>query len=215
MMKSSHYMLRKICILCIAVLMMAFGAALYFQAGLGSDPVSTLCDGLYRTLGIARGTASMIINGGIFFVFLWIDRRFISLGSVFAAFGVGPFITLFEKVFDVFLPDNGLSLPVRLLLPILGSAAIAFGRALYLPCECGAAPLDMIVLSVGRKSGWPYRISFSVVSGSIFALGLLFHGAWGLGTIVAIFLTGWIADFYMQRWNVSLKRFVGIQEERV
>ena len=97
MMKSSHYMLRKICILYIAVLMMAFGAALYCQAGLGSDPVSTLCDGLYRTLGIARGTASMIINGGIFFVFLWIDRRFISLGSVFAAFGVGPFITLFEK----------------------------------------------------------------------------------------------------------------------
>ena len=59
-MKHTHFMLRKILVLFTAAMTMALGAALYFHAGFGSDPVSTLCDGLYRTWNISRGAASFL-----------------------------------------------------------------------------------------------------------------------------------------------------------
>ncbi|PWL85392.1 MAG: hypothetical protein DBY17_09095 [Oscillospiraceae bacterium] len=212
-MKHTHFMLRKILVLFTAAMTMALGAALYFHAGFGSDPVSTLCDGLYRTWNIPRGAASFLINGGIFCAFIFIDRHYINLGSVFVSFGVGPFITLFEAVLEKLLPEGTMPLIAALCLPLLGSAIIALGRALYLPCECGAAPLDMIILTICNKMQWTYRKSFSVVSAAIFLIGIFLHGAWGYGTLVAIIFTGWIADFYMGRWKGRLRSFVGISQE--
>ena len=61
--KKGRYTVRKAVVLLGAVMAMALGAALYFRAGIGSDPVSTLCDGLYQAWGTPRGTASLLVNG--------------------------------------------------------------------------------------------------------------------------------------------------------
>lgn len=204
------YRLRKAVILLLAVMAMALGAALYFRAGLGSDPVSTLCDGLHRSWGIRRGTASLLVNGGIFCGFLLLDRSNFRIGSVFAAFGVGPFISIFEELLGRLLPGD-LPLAAALFLSLLGSAVIAGGRALYLPCRCGAAPLDMLILFFCRKAAWPYRRGFAVVSGTIFLLGLLLRGSWGAATVISVFLTGAMADFWMARWEKPLQSFVGAE----
>lgn len=202
------YLLRKMGVLLASVLLMALGAALYFKAGMGADPISTLCDGLYRSFGVDRGSASFLMNGGIFLVFLLVDRRYANLGSVFAAFGVGPFITLFSGLLEQLAPGVA-GLPTRIFLPLLGSVSIALGRALYLPCNCGAAPFDMMVLSLCSAAKWPYRRGFIFVSSVIFSIGLALRGAWGYGTLVAIFLTGWIVDFLLKHWGDKLKRFTG------
>lgn len=210
--KKGRYTVRKAVVLLGAVMAMALGAALYFRAGIGSDPVSTLCDGLYQAWGIPRGTASLLVNGGIFCAFLLLDKSHLRIGSVFAAFGVGPFITVFEDLLGRLLPGE-LPLLAKLLLSLAGAAVIAGGRALYLPCRCGAAPLDMLVLSLCAKTHWPYRRGFAVVSGTIFLLGLLLHGSWGAATLISVFLTGGMADFWMARWEKSLQVFVGVGTE--
>ena len=210
--KKGHYTVRKAVVLLGAVMAMALGAALYFRAGIGSDPVSTLCDGLYQAWGIPRGTASLLVNGGIFCAFLLLDKSQLRIGSVFAAFGVGPFITVFEGLLGRLLPGE-LPLPAKLLLSLAGAAVIAGGRALYLPCQCGAAPLDMLVLFLCQKARWPYRRGFAVVSGTIFLLGLVLRGRWGVATLISVFLTGEMVELCMGWWKRPLQAFVGVDVE--
>ena len=63
-----------------------------------------------------------------------LDKSHLRIGSVFAAFGVGPFITVFEGLLGRLLSGE-LPLPAKLLLSLAGAAVIAGGRALYLPCR--------------------------------------------------------------------------------
>ena len=65
------------------------GCGIVFSCRVWVEPVSTLCDGLYRTWNMPRGAASFLINGGIFCAFIFIDRHYINLGSVFVSFRVG------------------------------------------------------------------------------------------------------------------------------
>ena len=154
------------------------------SGGLGFGPWSVLAEGISKQVGIALGTADILL--GIPILFLWlIVRERPGIGTVASAFGVGLAINAGQ----VILPEPGL-LGWRLAMTVSGVVAVGVGSALYLAADLGPGPRDGLTTGLHRRLGWSIRRVRTHIEGFVLILGFLLGGTVGVGTVLVAFGVG-------------------------
>ena len=82
----------------------ALGVALLVSPEWGSDPLTTFEIGLSNVFHVQLGTAALVFEGIVFFVFLIIRRDLVHLGTLAWCFLIGPFENVWLDFLAPILP---------------------------------------------------------------------------------------------------------------
>lgn len=188
---SGQHMVKRTVIMLLAVTIMGIGVGIFVRAAMGSDPYSTMNLGVASKLGLSFGTWQAIINIVLLVVVLFFDRGKLGLGTLGNMFVIGFTADLVGGVFQTWLPpEMHLSIPIRLLMTLLGVALMIVGCSFYVTCDLGMAPYDAISYIVPARTKIPFRwwrIGTDVVC---VLIGFACGAAVGVGTLIMAFGTG-------------------------
>ncbi|MCQ2355043.1 MAG: hypothetical protein MJ102_08115 [Clostridia bacterium] len=98
----THFTAKQFFMMIIGNLILALGLAMFTNAALGNHTFHTM---VYALSGLIRGDASLygtlywIINIILFIIVMFLDRKYIGLGSIVTAFCTGPFVRFFHHNF--------------------------------------------------------------------------------------------------------------------
>lgn len=197
----------KLLIVFCAALLMGFGISMYYVSGLGSDPISTFLEALATLFGLQSGTMSILMNLLVVAIFLFFKRKLIHVGTFLQTFFVGTGINLGMMFWHSVWSSQ--QLWANLLLSVVGAVLIGVSLALYLPCNMGASPTDILVLSVCGLIKKSYKWGFYTIYAISLTLGILLGGVWGAGTLISLVLTGWVADSLIPRTGKLFAQWFG------
>lgn len=160
----------------------SFGIMLTLQSRVGLGPWDVFHQGLANRLGLAFGTASIIVGFAILLL-AWALGSRPGLATVLNMLLVGGFVNLFTAIGLV--PDfGGAPLPLRIVIDIAGVMVVGFGTALYIKAKLGAGPRDGLMLSLARRTGGRVSIVRGAIELCALAIGFLLGGTAGIGTLI-------------------------------
>lgn len=174
---------RRLGTLGIGLVAVSSGVALTIRAEVGVAPYDVLTTGIADTAGIGVGVAAMILPL-VFTLLAWVIGRRPGPGTVLAVLFVGPILGV---VLDL-LPEHE-ALAVRIPLFAGGFVLIAAGITAVVIAEIGPGPAEVLMLAIHDRGHplAPVRTGIELVC---VALGWLFGGQIGAGTVVVALLIG-------------------------
>ena len=178
-----------ILIILIGLMISSFGTSLFYAAEMGSSPMATFCDGVHSVLGISYGTAYILVNALLLVVLFFFNRKYINIGTVFCVVAIGPFVNLFTSLLAG-LDVPGWNVALRILCTVAGTALMGIGLGLYVAVNRGFGALEGIVKILCDRRGYAYSKAKIAQDLVLVAGGMALHAKWGVGTLVAIVLTG-------------------------
>lgn len=181
--------LRDIIIISIGLFISSFGIALFYEAGMGSGAMATFCDGLHLLLGISYGHANITANVVFLAALFLCSRRMINVGTILCVFTIGIYVDLGTAFFGS-LGLGDLSVVWRLFFVFAGTAMMGVGLGLYVAVNRGFGALEGLVKYFCQKTGVSFGVVKIIQDVILIAGGILLHAAWGVGTLIAAFLTG-------------------------
>lgn len=181
--------IKDITIIILGLVISSFGIAVFYAAEMGSSPMATFCDGVHTIFGISYGLANMLVNALLLVVLFFLDRKYINIGTVLCVFAIGPFINLFTAMLA------GLDLAhaqyvLRVLCTVAGTALMGLGLGLYVAVDRGLGALEGFVKILCVKNGFSYAKAKILQDVVLVAGGIALDAKWGVGTVLAIMLTG-------------------------
>jgi uncharacterized membrane protein YczE len=178
--------------LMVGLCVCGFGLTLMLQAHLGLSPWDVLSQGVSIRLGIAFGTASILI-GAVVLLF-WIPlRNRPGFGTIANAILIGTwanlFITLIPRSTN-YLQSAGMFLA--------GLVLVGAASGLYISANLGAGPRDGLMLGLATKLGKPIWIVRTLVELTVLLIGWALGGQFREGTIIFAFTIGWLMQRSMR-----------------
>lgn len=188
-----------------AVPVCAIGIVLFLRANWGMDPLSNFEYGLSLVFPISMGTASVLFEGTIFFIFFFVNRKLINFGSAAFCFGIGPCI----NIINALLPVTGEpSFVMSIGMILVGTLIIGVSIAYYIPMNLGLQSLDLLCVTLAKSIGKSYGTGLTIVQVVLFVLSVLLGAPWGVGTLVSAFAFGPMING-MLHWTTPLALRLG------
>ena len=136
----------------------------------------------------------MIIANGIFVVLLLVfAKENISIDTVLSPL----FISAGSKVGLLFMPSLDDTI-IRYVFFFIGLCIAGVGIAIGAQSETGSNPYDGFVLALSKKINKSYSIVRPVLDAGLLVIGILLKGTFGVGTFIAIFCMGPVANFFIK-----------------
>ncbi len=187
--------LKKTVALIPAVLLLGAGIAFCTSAGLGADTHTSFMQGIGRQINQSAGTMTMVFNIIILIPYLFLKKSYIGPGSLLIGFCLRPVINLFEGI--LLPPFSAASLPIKIILDILGNLLIALALSLYIPMNVGLQPLDMLKKTIAKVTGMTFG-NATILYSALTLLGtVIFRGDIGIGSIISLVLCGKFCDLFL------------------
>lgn len=165
------------------------GVGLFLQCGLGSDPIGLLCDGLAHSLGVQFGHASLLYNLVLIVLAAAAARKNLGAGTIVYALCSGYFIDFYSWLLST-LQLSGLPFVLRFGVCLLGECFFSSALALLIYFQLGMNALDALLYRLQTATGIRYAF-LRMASDAVYTVtGFLLGGVFGIGTVVAILLTG-------------------------
>jgi len=195
--------------LLVASFCLGLGICLFVECGLGSDPIDVLLDGANRTFGITLGQANLILNIAVFVMVMLVNRTAIGwpsvigavLGSLMADL-VNPLIVSFDLI------DQ--TLAWRVLALLLGQVSLCSCYGTMQTIPHGSNISDAFVQWVALVAPGAYTFWRMAYDALCFAVGVLWGGVFGVGTVMSVLTTGvctrWVAAGVRVLDGIVLKR---------
>ena len=177
--------LYKLLVLFSGSVIMSYGITMYLKAGLGTDPITTLVEGVSKTMGISVGRASQLTSGLLIVVTFMIDRKRIGLGTFVNAFLTGELLNLFMNM-DL----NPTTIAMRLIVLAVGVITFAIGLALFIISKLGEGPVDALMLIFIDRTHMSIGKARIIVDTILVLGGAILGASVGVGTLAGTFLTG-------------------------
>ncbi len=200
----------------LALVLMNFGIACYYQCGLGTDPFSVFVDGEHSLFGMTYGQVTNINNVFLFAFMLVFARKYIHVGSVVGALVSGTLIDLFNLLISTCFPCKNLAGQAAMLA--VGLVIFAAAVGLYIIAQLGVSALEAIPLWLSEKTEINLRwlrvaedvtfMGIGIVLGSI-AGRAVFGDMIGIGTIAGAFGTGPVMKWFLNAADARLQRWLG------
>lgn len=188
-MNKKQNLIKRLILFFVGMSIIQIGVALFLKTNVGSDPFTVFTQGLAFRLNITPGTANMIILFTFFSIILFAGRSHIKIGTLICVVGVGPIIDLGVKAVSYF-PIESCNIVVKALIVVLGCFIIAVGFSILSASNVGVAPNDIIPFIIKEKTNFQYRWIRMGLDITFLVIGLLLGGVFGIGTILAVLLTG-------------------------
>lgn len=185
----SSNLVRRTLVSLIGLMLCGVGVALFLWTGLGVDPASVFELGIGKVFHMSYGTSAAVINVVILIVVFFIDKSYINISSILAIFGIGYTADIVSDLLQN-LNFRMSNLGIKLIFVLIGLTIMAFGIATYIRADLGVGAIDLISEIISEKVKLQYRIVRIVGDISFVVIGFLLGGTFGIGTIVAAFMTG-------------------------
>ncbi len=185
----------------LGVVFLGIGVTLLRFAGFGTDPFSCMVFGLSSHLPISYGNLQAIINIVLFIPVIILYPKSFGVGAFVNMIGLGYIVDLciyLSGLCGVTVETVAELLVVRILLLLAGIVVMCFGIALYMECDLGIAPYDMVAQLIEDKSHKkiPFKIGRIITDMICIAIGFVSGGTVGLATLVVGFFTGPVVSFF-------------------
>ena len=189
----------RLALLLLGLTVAHLGVTLFLQSNLGSDPFSVLVQGISVRTGISFGIVHIAVTCTLMLIMLITTRGYVLPGTVVCAFCGGPIIDLFTFLLGGWI-HSGLPLPVRILVSVLGCVILAAGMSLVIRSDAGTGPNDLVAVILADKlKRFQFRWVRMTCDAVFVIVGLLLGGTIGLGTVLAVFLIGPVAQWFLPR----------------
>ncbi|MCF6524310.1 YitT family protein [Streptomyces sp. JJ36] len=169
-------------------LVFATGASLFIHSELGSDPLDVLALGLKEHIPLTIGLAQALIALVCIAIWsAWNRRRPV----------VAPFVTFFlcGSMIDLLLLADLSWLADTAALGV-GVLLCAYGSALIIMSGIGIRAMDLVVITLVRRWGWPFWLGKAGIEAVLLATGWVLGGPVGVGTVCfLVFVDGLIQPF--------------------
>lgn len=201
---------QRILLAAFGLMVSGIGVGIFLYANLGVDPASVFQLGLAKVFSIRYGTASAFMNVVILAVVFVIDRKYINIASFLAIFLIG-YTADYTNIMITTLLGNQLPLMIRGIMMLIGCVIMASGIPLYIQADLGVGAVDMISEIISNRTKIAYRIVRITGDGLFVVLGFLMGGTVGIGTVVAVFMTGPIVQKLRPILTKYTKKFVEVK----
>lgn len=192
-----------IIIISFGLMISSFGTALFYAAELGSSPMATFCDGLHNLLHISYGTANTLANLLLLVVLFFLQRSYINVGTVLCVFTIGLWVNLFTPLLGGAMIAQW-SLWARVLCTVAGTALMGVGLGLYVAVDRGFGALEGLVKLLCTKRDLSYTKAKIIQDILLVVAGILLTAKWGVGTLIAMLLTGPVLQQAIQFFTPKL-----------
>lgn len=186
------------------------GVTMFLLSELGTDTFTVFIQGLAKQMGLTVGTVHVIVLCILMVVMAFTTKGYIKPGTVVCAFCGGPIIDLFTWMLGDYINGTS-SMAVRGISMVLGCAVLALGMSIVINSNAGTGPNDLVAIILSDKIA-SVEFRWVRVACDVFfvGLGFLLGGTVGVGTIVAVFLTGPLVQFWLPK---TKKVVAGILKE--
>ena len=188
---------KELAVVTLSTAMIGAATCGYVRAGLGSDAVALFNEGLSGFAGVSLGTAAWMLNLVMLAIALVLNRKDLGWTTIYNCALCGAFIDLADWALDPILTLST-SLAFRWLL-MFGSMALVAGSCALMMRYCkGMTPNDAVTTGVAKRLGCSFRVVRVSLDGLLMVTGFLMGGVVGLGSVVAVFGTGPMIQFFHQ-----------------
>ena len=200
MKRSLREWLIRIVILMIGLTVAHLGVTLFLLTDLGSDPFNVFIQGLQRGISsvlpvVTHGWVHVGISFLIILILLIVDRSYIRIGTLLCMVLGGPIIDAFTLLLQDVIHAAS-PLPWRIACLALGCVILAFGMTIVIKSEAGTGPNDLVAVVISDKSKKKFGIIRIAVDVCFAAIGFVFGGTVGAGTVICAFLVGPTAQLF-------------------
>lgn len=189
-------------ILLIGLAIAHLGVTLFLLSDLGTDTFTVFAQGLARKVGWRVGMMQMTTVCVLMVMMLLTTKGYVKPGTVVCAVCGGPIIDFFTM-----LLGNGInadsSMVIRVLSVVAGCVILSLGMSIVINSNAGTGPNDLVAIILSDKINQVKKVEFRWVRMGcdlvFVVLGFLLGGTVGVGTIVAVFLTGPLVQFWLPK----------------
>ncbi len=178
------------------------GVTLFLITELGTDTFTIFVQGLSIVLGISIGTCHVAMCIILMVVMLLTTKGYVKPGTVVCAFCGGWIIDFFNWCLGD-LVSAASSMPVRIIVMLLGCVVLSFGMSIVIKSHSGTGPNDLVAIILTDKISEHRMVKFRWVRMAcdvVFVIiGTLLGGTLGIGTVVAAMLTGPVVQFFLPK----------------
>lgn len=187
--------------------------AFYRLSGFGVDSFTGMNLGISGFVGLSFGSWQLIANILILIVVFFTVRHCIGAGTIVNMICVG-----YAADFICWLVQDAagikMTLPLRILMLLIGTLFASSGVALYMKADMGISPYDSVALIIVKLSKEKVPFHIARISSDITALviGILFclaahNNVWlivGIGTIINSLFNGPLIQFFRKQLDEKI-----------
>lgn len=186
-------------ILLIGLAIAHLGVTLFLLSDLGTDTFTVFAQGLARRVGISVGMMQMTVVCVLMIIMLLTTKGYVKPGTVVCALCGGPIIDFFTWILGGYINGDS-AMIVRIISVVAGCVILSLGMSVVINSNAGTGPNDLVAIILTDKIR---KIEFRWVrmACDVFfvVLGFVLGGTVGVGTIVAVFLTGPLVQFWLPK----------------
>ena len=186
--------LKKIVLSLTGGALIGIGAGTILYAGIGGDTVTVFQDGLHALFNISYGQASRIYNVVFVVLALIFARKYSGIGTVLSALVIGYAIDISNSLWLLTMLNTGFI--TGLIIFLIGLVIYAMGIALLIRCDAGMNCLDALLYRLMDVTGLKYKYLRIAADVILTVSGCLMGGVFGVGTVIAVFLTGPLVELF-------------------
>ena len=183
----------------------SLGTSLFYASNLGSSAMATFCDGLHVLLNTSYGSANTLANVVFFILLLILERKYIDIGTILCVFTIGPWVNFYTGLLSP-LQIASAAMPIRILASVCGAILMGIGLGLYMAVGRGYGALEGIVKYATVKTSISVKSAKIIQDLVLSVSGILLKGAWGIGTVIGIFLIGPVLQASSEFFSGSLRK---------
>lgn len=193
-------------ILLIGLTVAHLGVTLFLLSELGTDTFTVFIQGLSRVFGLTVGTVHVIVLCILMVVMLVTTKGYVKPGTVVCAFCGGPIIDLFTWMLGGWI-NGGSPMPIRAASMLIGCVILSAGMSIVINSNVGTGPNDLVAVILSDKME-SVEFRWVRVGCDLFfvVLGFLLGGTVGAGTVVAVFLTGPLVQFWLPKTKKAVQK---------
>lgn len=185
-----------------------FGVTLFLLSDMGTDTFTVFIQGLALQSGTSVGTMHMIVLCIMVAVMLLLTKGYVKPGTVVCAILGGPIIDIFTIMLGGVINGEA-AMAVRVGSVVAGCVILSLGMSIVINSNAGTGPNDLVALILSDKIAsvefrW-IRMGCDLV---FVVLGFILGGTVGAGTIVAVFLTGPVVQFWLPKTKKLVQKIM-------
>lgn len=193
--------LYKLAPLLVGFIVMSLGIVLIKRSDLGLFAWGVFHDGLSNVTGISFGNITRGLGFIILLFSMIVFKTNLGPGTILNIWLVGWMIDFADNAI-LFIPDNLIS---KILLFSIGIVLMTAGKAFYISTKLGAGPRDGLFVGIS----WVTKLDVKYVKPGIevvvLTIGYILGGVAGVGTIVAMVLSGYIIQYFFKVFRFNPK----------
>jgi uncharacterized membrane protein YczE len=190
---------RRLTQLILGLTLYGFSMAMMVRSTLGLDPWDVFHAGIATHVPLSFGQVTIVV--GALVLLLWVPlRQWPGLGTVANVVVIG----LAADAGLALIPTPE-SLWARVPLLVAGIVLNGVAGGLYIGSQLGPGPRDGLMTGLARRTGLSIRLVRTTIEVTVLAVGWLFGGPVGLGTVLYAVSIGPLVQFFLPRLTVAVQ----------